>query len=93
MAGNKGTSITDVARNINDVTYLTNPRAAIKELVTGIQKSINICMPAVVLEYDRETHKAEVLPLVKYYYIGDGIKYVTRQPITVTVRQFCMVGS
>ena len=61
-------------------------KAALNAFRTGVERDLSICFPACVYEYDRTTHKAKVMPLIKAGYFNGKYEYIRRQPIEVTVR-------
>ena len=61
-------------------------KAAMNAFRTGVERDLSICFPACVYEYDRTTHKAKVMPLIKAGYFNGKYEYIRRQPIEVTVR-------
>lgn len=59
----------------------------------GIERDFQVCFPACVYSYDRYTHIAEVMPLIKVgYFTGEQYEFIRRKPITVAVRQICCGG-
>ena len=60
--------------------------SAITAYHSGNMRALNICFPAVIRSYDRSTHIAEVVPLIKQGYFDGEWKYVNRQPYKVSVR-------
>ena len=71
----------------------TDPGVALKAFRKGLERELQICFPACVYSYDRYTHMAEVMPLVKAgYFTGNRYEFIRRKPITVAVRQICCGG-
>lgn len=65
----------------------TDLGAALREFEDAIKKDINICFPVCIYSYDRTTHKATVMPLVKQGFFNGAWHYIRRKPIeNVTVR-------
>ena len=61
-------------------------RIAMAAFEAGIKRSMSICFPCCIYSYDRTTHIARVMPLVKKgFYNGEWI-YLRRQPFDTTVR-------
>lgn len=58
---------------------------AIQKHDEGMMRELSACFPASVLSYDRQTHTAEVQPLVKQGTYNEEWKYSTRDPLRVTV--------
>lgn len=59
---------------------------AMKAFGTGLLRGLHICFPACVYSFDRTTHIAKVMPLVKQaFYNGEWV-YLRRQPFDTTVR-------
>ena len=53
-------------RTISDFPMAENDlRLAMEAFNLGMMRSLQICFPACVYSYDRSTHIAEVMPLVK----------------------------
>ena len=62
-------------------------RVAIEAHDVGLMRSLKVCFPACVKSYDRESHTAEVMPLVKSgHYNGKEWKYTNRPSYRVSVR-------
>ena len=61
-------------------------RAALNLFKLSLSRSLNICFPACILSYKRETHKATVMPLIKEGFFTGKFEYIRRRPIEVTVR-------
>lgn len=51
-----------------------------------INRNLHICFPACVYSYDRSTHRATVMPLVKQAFYDEKWFYLRRQPFEVSVR-------
>lgn len=64
---------------------------AMRYLVDAIRRSVNLCIPAVVVAYDRVTRMAEVMPLVKNAVIdeNDEAKNVEGETFFVPVHFPC----
>ena len=64
----------------NDLTI------AMKAFGMGLMRGLHICFPACVYSFDRTTHVAKVMPLVKQaFYNGEWV-YLRRQTFDTTVR-------
>lgn len=71
---------TEFQNAANDITI------AMKAFGTGLLRGLHICFPACVYSFDRTTHIAKVMPLVKQaFYNGEWV-YLRRQPFDTTVR-------
>lgn len=72
-----------INENPNSVLDL---RVALRQFSEGIKRDIQICFPACIYSYDRTTHKAFVMPLVKRaFFTGEWI-YLRRTTFQTTVR-------
>ena len=60
--------------------------AALEAFKIGMERSLGVCFPACVYSYDRFTHTATVMPLVKMAYFDGEYHYIRRKPYKVTVR-------
>lgn len=76
----------EIAQNISpmhDPDVFNSLSNEFKELVRSIEYKNQSCIPAIVEEYDRETHMARIIPLVKYTnYEGESLQ---RPTMTVSV--------
>lgn len=71
----------------------TDLGVALQAFRKGIERDFQVCFPACVYSYDRYTHTAEVMPLLKAgYFTGEIYEFIRRKPITVSVRQICCGG-
>lgn len=59
---------------------------ALQAFKIGMERSLGVCFPACVYSYDRSTHTAEVMPLIKMAYFDGEYRYIRRKPYKVTVR-------
>ena len=67
-------------------------RSAIEAFAEGERRAMSVCFPACVRSYDRKTHTAEVLPLIKKGYFTGDWEYKRSDPYTVTVRAIQIGG-
>ena len=67
-------------------------RSAIEAFAEGERRAMSVCFPACVRSYDRKTHTAEVLPLLKEGYFTGKWEYKTKDTYTVTVRAIQIGG-
>lgn len=74
-------SITDFPMAENDL------RVAFEAYRQGILRTLDICFPACVYQYDRLTNEAVVMPLVKQAFFYGEWHYIRRQPFKVSVRR------
>ena len=61
-------------------------KTAIRAHDIGMMRGLEICFPACVYSYDRATHTAEVMPLVKQGIYNKKWHYIRRKPFKVSVR-------
>lgn len=80
ISENNPISKTDFPMAPNDL------RIALESFKQGMLRSLSICFPACVYEYDRNTHIATVMPLVKQGFFNGEWYYIRRQPFKVSVR-------
>lgn len=71
---------------LDNVHRNKNIESAIRIHDLGWLRNLSICFPASVVSYDRQTHKAEVQPLIKQGYYNKEWKYINRGTIMVSVR-------
>ncbi len=69
--------------------------AAVRHLVESIRRGVSVCIPAAVVSYDRMTHVAEVVPLVRNVVFDKNynVKDVVGESFSVPVRFPCFGGS
>ena len=60
--------------------------AALNAFKLGMERELSVCFPACVYSYNRSTHKAKVMPLVKMAYFNGDYYYIRRKTFDVTVR-------
>ena len=58
---------------------------AIRQHDINLLRNLQICFPACIYSYDRHTHKAKVMPLVKQGFFQGEWYYINRQTYEVTV--------
>ena len=56
----------------------TDIRLALEAFRDGIYRNFKVCFPACVYSYDKSTHKADVMPLVKQAYYNGKWNYIRR---------------
>ena len=61
-------------------------RVAIRAYTEGLKRDLKFCFPCCVYSYDRTTHKATVMPLVKQAYFNGEWIYLRRSTFQTTVR-------
>lgn len=77
-------SLETINENPNSVSDL---RVALRQFSEGIKRDIQICFPACIYSYDRTTHTALVMPLVKRaFFTGGEWVYLRRTTFQTTVR-------
>ena len=80
--------------SVNSQMYRTDIGAALRYLISYIRATSESVMPAMILEYDRESHKATIQPLVKIK-VEENNKYrfLDRPPIKdISVRNIFIGG-
>lgn len=63
-----------------------NAASVVNAFVTGLKRTLATCFPASVYSYDRSTHRAMVVPLVKQACFNGEWVYIRRQVFSVSVR-------
>lgn len=66
--------------------------AALNAFSLSIKNSMDICFPVCIVDYDRATRIAKVLPLHKYMYMDGLIKYENRPIFDVIIGQMTHGG-
>lgn len=61
-------------------------RVAIRAYTEGLKRDLKFCFPCCVYSYDRATHTATVMPLVKQAYFNGEWIYLRRSTFQTTVR-------
>lgn len=61
-------------------------RVAMQAHDLGLLRSLGICLPACVYSYDRSTHTAVVMPLVKQAFYNGKWEYIRKKTFKVSVR-------
>lgn len=74
-------------KTISDFPMAENDlRVALEGFSVGLLRSLQICFPVCVYSYNRSTHTAEVMPLVKQAFFNGKWNYIRRKPFKVAVR-------